>query len=138
MNSTRPGTRRLSASSFPGFSRLLAMKMNGPAITLCSLFSDVGQERLGDRHEPLPAPVVLDRTCVRGETAAWEPPRQRGDRVARAFDVDESGRARGPQFELAKIDPHQRLDISPHHDVCTKPRVVVAKIGAVPAQNPPV
>src|SRR5258708_32013555 len=90
------------------------------------------------RHEPLPAPVVLDRTCMRGETAAWEPLRQRADRIARAFDLDESGRARGPQFELAKVDPNQRLEISPHHDVVTKPRGVVAKIGVGPAQNQPV
>ncbi len=31
MKSTRPGTRSLSASTFPGLSRFVAMKMNGPA-----------------------------------------------------------------------------------------------------------
>src|ERR1700730_16205121 len=34
MKSTNPGTRRLSASSFPVFSLFVAMKMNGPAIEL--------------------------------------------------------------------------------------------------------
>src|SRR6266446_3803055 len=91
-----------------------------------------------DRHEPLPAPVVLDRTRVRSEPAAWEPLRQRADRVARPFDLDESGRARGLEFELAKVDANQRFEVSPHHDVVAEPRVVVAEIGVEPAQNQPV
>src|SRR5712691_1722592 len=94
--------------------------------------------RLGDRHEPLSTPVVLDRACVSGEAAAWKPPRQRTDRVARAFDLDESGPERGPQFELAKVDTDQRLEVPPHHHVVAKPRVVVAEVGVGPAQNQPV